>query len=223
MEGVLLLLNAIIILTCNSHDLRIDFTNVSKLVNFELISSEFQRVTDYFIWTWTNISAVHVQNFVIFVVFLFILYQLVLQRSSEKEVENILDQYRIGEARVMHISHFKKDVANLFSTIEIQSKDVHKKYKRAESMISKPDNCVRMRQDYQSMKHNWNKEFDCISRFDIEYLKGQKTSHTKVLLTMAKGFVDKELGIIKNDMAEEMLSLEQVDRDVRSLQNYFRK
>ncbi|XP_071121550.1 uncharacterized protein [Mytilus edulis] len=223
MEGVLLLLNAIIILFCNTYDLRIDFAILSKLIDCECITSEFQRVTDHITWTWTHISAVHAQTFVIAAVLLFILYQLVLQRSSEKDVENILDQYRIGHARVMDISNFKKDVASLFHTIEIQSKDLQKKYKRAESIFSEPDNCDRMRQDIQSMKHNWAKEFTCISRFDIACLNGQKTSKIKVVLTMAKGFVDKELGIIKKDMAEDMLSLETVDRDVRSLQTYFGK
>ncbi|XP_076108436.1 uncharacterized protein LOC143076484 [Mytilus galloprovincialis] len=123
----------------------------------------------------------------------------------------------------MDISNFKKDVASLFHSIEIQSKDLQKKYKRAESIIREPDNCDLMRQDIQSMKHNWAKEFTCISRFDIAHLKGQKTSSIKVLLTMAKGFVDKELGIIKKDMAEDMLSLETVNRDVRTLQTYFGK
>lgn len=92
---------------------------------------------------------------------------------------------------------FISDVASLFHSIEIQSKDLQKKYKRAESIIREPDNCDRMRQDIQSMKHNWAKEFTCISRFDIAHLKGQKTSSIKVLLTMAKGFVGNSTCSIK--------------------------
>lgn len=92
---------------------------------------------------------------------------------------------------------FISDVASLFHTIEIQSKDLQKKYKRAESVIAEPDNCDRMRQDIQSMKHNWAKEFTCISRFDIACLNGQKTSKIKVVLTMAKGFVGNSTCSIK--------------------------
>ncbi|XP_052091349.1 uncharacterized protein LOC127728145 [Mytilus californianus] len=198
-----------------------DFAIISKLFNYEFISSEFQRVTADI--TWTNVSTVQSQIFVIAVILLFILHQLVLQRASEKEVENILGQCRQGQARVMNISHFKKDIANLFSIIEPKSKQLHTRYKRTESIVSKPDEYDNLRQDFHSIKKNWAKEFAFISRFNIGYLNGRKTSDIKIQLTMAKGFVDKELGIIKKDMAEDMLSLQEVEREVRTLQKYFGK
>ncbi|CAC5409147.1 unnamed protein product [Mytilus coruscus] len=166
------------------------------MVNLEFNSSQFPSVKVSSIWR-DAIAVCVITGFVCF-----ILYQLLLQWRDEKDVET------------------------RFSYLESGSTCVHDRFQRASRMIVNEKVCYDMNVDFQTLRDNWTKEHSFTSRFDADVLNGKRhiSEHgIHVQLTMAKGFVDRELRKIRKDMSEDILSLEEVDKDVSLLQKYFSK
>ncbi|XP_052062308.1 uncharacterized protein LOC127702244 [Mytilus californianus] len=154
------------------------------------------------------------------------LYQLFVQWRDEEEFDLFMKKCRSYHDQVMKIPKFYRDVEIKFSNLESQSTCVHDRFQRASRMIvnEKVPVCKNIKYDFQTLRHNWTKEHSCISRFDVDVLNGKMhiaEQGTQVQLTMAKGFVDRELWKIRKVISEDILSLEEVDKDVRVLQNYF--
>ncbi|CAC5409146.1 unnamed protein product [Mytilus coruscus] len=160
------------------------------MVNQEFNSSQFPSVKESSIWR--DVIAVCVITCFVG----FMLYQLVVQWRDEKDVEI------------------------QFSNLESQSTCVHGRFQRASRMIvnKKVPVCKNIKNDFQTLRNNWTKEHSCISRFDVEVLNGKMhiaEQGTQVQLTMAKGFIDRELWKIRKVMSEDISSLEEVDKDIR--------
>ncbi|CAC5357432.1 unnamed protein product [Mytilus coruscus] len=227
MAGVILWANILIILFCipwhknqSSDDLKTEFQIVSKLVNLEFNCSQFLSVNVSSIWR--DVTAV----FVITVFLCFIIYQVVLQWRAEKELDLFTERCRDANDRVIKISSFYRDIETRFSYIKSQSTSVHGRFKRAKKMIADVKVYDNIKVDFQTIRSNWFKELPFTSRFDADVLSGKRPiseQGTQVQLNMAKGFLDSELLKIRKDMSEDILSLDEVDKDVRLLQKYFDK
>lgn len=114
------------------------------------------------------------------------IYQLMRMRSEECKVQILTDKFNVNHNEALQIETFYSDAEDQLLSMEKQSKELQKRYKKADNMSNQRKELYKLKEDIEFVQSAWIAQYGSFALMEIDPLVTSMISDREVTDKLAE-------------------------------------